>query len=47
VEPTWEEFYGLEEDSRPFEEYFRYGEYVDDIFFRNVSRAAGRRGLMI
>jgi len=34
VEPTWEEFYGLEEESRPFEEYFRYGEYVDDIFFR-------------
>lgn len=35
VEPTWEDFYGLEEDSRPFEEYFRYGAtYGDgDVFF--------------
>jgi len=33
VEPTWEEFYGLEEESRPFEEYFRYGEFVDDSIF--------------
>ena len=44
VEPTWEEFYGLEEESRPFEEYFRYGEYVDDIFFTPVSKGRGQGG---